>query len=345
MLAKTFPKAKSYPDEKVSMTKSKYDDFVKLVAGVQNVVITTHLHPDADGIGSQVALGIALCSMGKNAICVNERPLMERYKYLDPHNILMSSEQFKQKYKAQNVDLFVVVDTCSASRIGTEMEIISNDAKNFLYVDHHPAPKEIAAIHCIDTSMSATGELVANLIKALGIEYTKDIALPLYTAILIDTSSFRYPTVTGDTHRALGSFLDVGVEPPKAYNLIYGAKKLPYMQLLGILLSSARNTEDGRVAWVTVKEHDMNRFSVDSEDTHGFVNYLLVLEGIKVACMFRENGKHIKISFRSAGDIDVGIMAQALGGGGHDHSAATVVEGNLKDVVKDTIRKIQKMLG
>ncbi len=316
---------------------------LKMLRAANRIVITTHFPPDADGIGSQVALGISLNRLGKQAICVNESGLMDRYKYLDSSNIIISSDEYLNR-KNKEIDLFIIVDTCSNSRIGTKMQGIAATAQNFLYIDHHPAPKEVAAIHCIDTSMSATGELVGNLISELGVKFDKEMALPLYTAILIDTSSFRYPTVSGATHRLLGDFLDVGVEPPVAYNLIYGAKKLPYLQLLGILLSSASATKNGKIAWVSVKEKDMIRFGVDSEDTHAFVNYLLVLDGVKVVCMFRESGKHVKISFRSAGDIDVGLIAQALGGGGHDHSAATIIEGSLKQVETNIISKLEKIL-
>jgi len=323
---------------------NKYREAKELISRVTNIVITTHLHPDADGIGSQIALALALNSIGKKAICVNEVALMDRYSYLDRSGTIMSAKAFEKKSDFGDIDLLIVVDTCSMARIGTKMGQISNRAKNILFIDHHPAPKEISTLHCIDPDKSATGELVGNLIKFLGISFTKEMALPLYTSILIDTSSFRYPTVTGDTHRLLAEFLDVGVEPPVAYNLIYGAKRLPYMQLLGILLSGAKSSEDGKVAWVTVREHDMKRFGVENEDTHGFVNYLLVLEGVKVACMFRESDKFIRISFRSVGDIDVGIIAQALGGGGHDHSAATVIEGDLDQVVKETVFKIKKIL-
>ncbi|MBT5094765.1 MAG: hypothetical protein HOM21_11005, partial [Halobacteriovoraceae bacterium] len=217
-------------------------------------------------------------------------------------------------------------------------------SKNLLFIDHHPCPKELAAIHCIDTKMAATGELVGKLIASLGVKFTKDLALPLYTSILIDTSSFRYPTVTGNTHRLIAELMDTGVEPPTAYNKIYGTKQISYMQLLGTVLGSAHSNSDGKIAWMSLKEDDLIKFNVDPEDTHGFVNHLLILDNIKVACMFRQIDKKVKISFRSAGDLDVGVIAQALGGGGHDHSAATIIEGELSTLIPEIIAKIELML-
>lgn len=319
--------------------------FKKLVKKARRIVVTTHIHPDADGIGSQIALAIGLKSLGIECICVNEEPLLERYKYLDPYNLVMGFEDFKKSEHAdQEIDLFIVADTNNLSRIGGRTQSLVHHAKNLLFIDHHPCPKELAAIHCIDTSMAATGELVGSLLEVIGVKFTKEIALPLYTAILIDTSSFRYPTVSGRTHRLIGKLLDAGVDPPSAYNFIYGTKKIGYMQLLGTILSTAKVTKDNKIAWMVLKEKDLDQFDVDTEDTLGFINNLLILDSIKVACMFRQEGEQVKISFRSAGDIDVGIIAQALGGGGHNHSAATMVEGRIEEVAKRTIQKLQIML-
>ena len=322
--------------------------FKSLTKKAKNIVITTHIQPDADGIGSEIALCLALRSIGKNAICVNEEALLDRYRYLDPDNCVLSYDEYQQEIedgiRIGHIDLFIVTDTNTLSRIGAKLQAIVPNTKSLLFIDHHPAPKELAAIHCIDTTMAATGELVGKLIKSLGVEFTHKMAYALYTSIIIDTSSFRYPTVTGNTHRLIGDLMDTGVEPPKAYNKIYGTKELSFMQLLGNVLSRVKSTSDKKVAWLELTEEELSEFNVDPEDTHGLVNYLLILDGIKVACMFRQIEGMVKISLRSAGDIDVGVMAQALGGGGHDHSAATLIEGKLDEVIEETVPKLQLML-
>lgn len=321
--------------------KKNYENVKELMDKSQSIVISTHAGPDADGIGSQVALCMALNQMGKDAICVNEEALLERYNYLDPQKTIVSYETFD---KDKTIDLFIVVDTNTTNRIGHKMQQISQKAKNILFIDHHPCPKEVANLHCIDTTAAATGQVVGEIIEFLGIEFTKNMALPLYTAILIDTSSFRYPTVTGKTHLLISKLLSTGVKPPNAYNMIYGAKKIAHMQLLGKVLSSARTNNTEEISWICVTEDMIDSFDSDIEDTHAFINHLLVLNNIKVACMFRNDGKDVKVSFRSAGDIDVGVIAQALGGGGHNHSAATLIEGDLQEVIDQTISKIEKIL-
>ena len=310
----------------------------------ENIVISTHISPDADGIGSEIALCLAMRAQGKNAICVNEEPLLERYKYLDPEDVVISREDYLSFYPEAEIDLFIVTDTNSLDRIGEGMKALAKKSPGLLFIDHHPCPKDIMENHCIDTSKAATGELAGELIQSLGVPLNREMALPLYTAILIDTSSFRYPTVTGNTHRLIGSLMDTGVRPPHAYNMIYGTKKISYMKLLGKVLASAHTTKDEKVAWLTLTEDLLTKFHVDSEDTLAFINHLLVLDNIKVAIMFREMGAEIKVSLRSIGTVDVGVMARALGGGGHDHSAAAIIKGPLDSVIKTTVEKLHEML-
>jgi len=318
--------------------------FKTLTDRASTIVLTTHIIPDADGIGSEIALCLALRQLGKNAICVNEEPLLERYKYLDPFDVVISLEEYKKFYPDSKIDLFIVADTNSLTRIGEGMKKIAKTATDILFVDHHPCPETVMKDNCVDTTKAATGELAGDLIESLGVSFTREMALPLYTAILIDTSSFRYPTVTANTHRLIGKLMDTGVAPPHAYNMVYGTKKLSYMKLLGKVLATAHTTKDEKISWLILSEEILQKFHVDPEDTHAFINHLLVLDNIKVACMFREMGDKIKVSLRSTGEIDVGIMAQALGGGGHDHSAATMISGSLETVIKSTIDKLQVML-
>lgn len=318
--------------------------FLAAVSKATNIIITTHIFPDADGIGSEIALCMALRKIGKNATCVNELELFDRYKYLDPDNVVMSYENYARA-PLKEIDLFIVTDTNALPRIGNHVQDLVLISKNLLFIDHHPCPRELAAIHCIDTSMAATGELVGTLIESLGITFDAKMALPLYTAIIIDTSSFRYPTVTANTHHMISKLLSTGIRPPEAFNLINGTKRIDYMTLLGNVLSSAQISKRETVAWITLSEDLIQEHSSDPEDTHGFINHLLILENVRVACMFRQIGSKTKISMRAADtSVDVGIMAQALGGGGHNHSAATVVEGTLEKTVEETIAKIEAML-
>lgn len=325
------------------------DKFKRAIEPAKNIVVTTHSFPDADGIGSQISLCLALREMGKNAICCNDVELLSRYKYLDPQDVITFVADMEKRFPTQP-DLIIVVDTNTIKRTGSHFGDYyeSVGSPDVLYIDHHPCAEATQNDHCINTKAAATGQLVGELILELGINFTQEMALPLYTAILIDTSSFRYPTVTAETHRLISTLMETGINPPAAYNGIYGTKKIEHMHLLGQVLSTTKTNPTEEIAWLVLKHQEIDHFDIDIEDTHGFINNLLILDEVKVACMFRDDGNQVKISLRSSGEYDVGSIAIALGGGGHSHSAATIIkktsENSLETIIQDVISKIEKLL-
>ncbi len=323
----------------------KTDLLNKLTKKGGNIVITTHLFPDADGIGSEIALCLALRKKGVNAICVNEEKLEERYQYLNKNKVVKGFNQFKRG-KKKKWNILLVVDTNSLKLIGPKMISLAQEVDEIFFIDHHPInnQKLVPQNIYLRSDLCATGEVVGNLIEDLGVRFDYDIAICLYTAILIDTSSFRYPKVSERTHKLLAKLLKSGVNPPIAYNLIYGTKKISHMKLLGKILSSIQSTKDQSVAWIIVKESDLKKYLTKAENTNSFINNLLVLDNLKVACLFRELKGKVKISLRSHESINVGSIAEELGGGGHSHSAGIILKGNMSSVVSKVIRKIKSRL-
>ena len=301
------------------------DTFKARIQAADKILITTHEFPDADGIGSEIALCLALKSLGKKVFCLNEEPLLDRYQYLDQDRVVKGYQEFMQEHANFKADLMIVVDTNTKDRVGKNLANLIGNSLPTLYVDHHPCRGRDLSTHCIDVTAAATGQIIGEMIEALGVKFTKKMALPIYTAIIIDTSSFRYPTVSAATHRLVAKLMDTGVHPPEAYNGIYGTKRIIHMHLLSKILNSAATNANETIAWMLLKKEDIDQFKSDVEDTHAFINNLLVLNNIKVAVMFRDDGDQIKMSMRSSGDVDVGLIAQALGGGGHSHSAATIL--------------------
>jgi phosphoesterase RecJ-like protein len=301
------------------------DTFKARIQAADKILITTHEFPDADGIGSEIALCLALKALGKKVFCLNEEPLLDRYQYLDQDLVVKGYQEFMQEHGNFKADLMIVVDTNTKDRVGKNLASLIGDSLPTLYIDHHPCRGRDLSTHCIDVTAAATGQMIGEMIEALGVKFTKKMALPIYTAIIIDTSSFRYPSVSAATHRLVAKLMDTGVHPPEAYNGIYGTKRIIHMHLLSKILNSAATNANETIAWMLLKKEDIDQFKSDVEDTHAFINNLLVLNNIKVAIMFRDDGDQIKMSMRSSGDVDVGLIAQALGGGGHSHSAATIL--------------------
>lgn len=321
------------------------DVFKSRIQVAQRILITTHEYPDADGIGSEISLCLALREIGKEAHCVNEEPLLDRYQYLDQDSVVVGFEDYKSKYPNFKPDLIIVVDTNTKFRVGKKLCDFIN-GKAVLYIDHHPVREGDLSNHCIDITAAATGQMIGEMIESLGVKFTKKIALPIYTSIIIDTSSFRYPTVSAATHHLVAKLMDTGINPPEAYNGIYGTKRIHHMHLLARILDTAATNKTETIAWMLLTKEDIDKTGSDVEDTHAFINHLLVLNNIKVACMFRDDGDQVKMSLRSSGEIDVGIIAQALGGGGHSHSAATVFfkkpGETTESIIKNTIAKVEE---
>ncbi len=325
------------------------DTFKSRIQAAQRILITTHEYPDADGIGSEISLCLALREFGKEAWCVNEETLLDRYQYLDSEHCVVGHQDFWKQHGGFKPDLVIVVDTNTHARVGKELSQYIDEGKfKVLYIDHHPCRGRDLSNHCIDVTAAATGQMVGEMIEYLGVQFTKKIALPIYTAIIIDTSSFRYPTVSASTHRLVAKLMATGINPPEAYNGIYGTKRVHHMHLLGRILDTAATNSDESIAWMLLRKSDIDKFAGDVEDTHAFINNLLVLNNIKVAIMFRDDGPMMKMSLRSSGDYDVGTIALALGGGGHSHSAATILKKepgeSAEQVISKTIKKVEEIL-
>ncbi len=330
------------------MDNSFYEALKAHILKFERILITTHVVPDADGIGSQIALSEALSAMGKKVFCVNDDELDKRYKYLNEEKTIHSLEEYLNVKKDFQPELIIVIDTNKISRTGIKMKQYLSVFGEIIFIDHHPFDKPIENTHYIDVKAAATGQIIGTLIKTMGLSFTKNMARGLYTAILIDTNTFRYPSVTNETHNLIAELLETGMKTTDAYNEIYGAKQLCNMHLLGHILHNCKMNKSKNIAWITIYQEDLEKFQSTIEDTHSYINNLLILQNVKIACMFREDGRRVRLSMRSHGDIDVGEIAEELGGGGHAHSAATVFEvppGYDKDVIiKNSLNRIEDFL-
>jgi len=162
------------------------DTFKTRIQAADRIVITTHEFPDADGIGSEISLCLALRSLGKKVYCVNEEPLLDRYQYLDQDKVVQGFDDYMQSHADFKPELIIVVDTNTKDRVGKRMCQFIGEETVTLYIDHHPCRGRDLSTHCIDVKAAATGQMVGEMIEALGIKFTKKMALPIYTSIIIN---------------------------------------------------------------------------------------------------------------------------------------------------------------
>lgn len=335
---------------------SFYQNLANTLQSAKKILCVTHVGPDADGIGSMAALCMAMKQLHIPCTILLEHKLNQRYTTLVPQLdiICLSDEQdsFKQQSQTKETwiksfDLVVVIDTNSIARTGLETaKLLAAATGNIIFIDHHPFHGLESDQYFIDMQAAATGEMMGHLLEFLPVSFTRPMCFALYTAILIDTNVFRYQTVTSHTHRLIAKLLESGPMATEAYNLFYGTRKLNNVHLLGHILKNCKMNSLENIAWIWISENDFKEYKSDMEETHAYINNLLSLEGIRVACMFREDGNRVKLSLRSRGDIDLSAIAVKLGGGGHSHSAAALL--NLattqEELEKNVINLIEENL-
>jgi bifunctional oligoribonuclease and PAP phosphatase NrnA len=302
----------------------------------RRVVLTTHLNADGDGTGCQAALLELLRDRGVEARVVNPTPFPDLYRFLLPEPpsdgdwVLDAGSPEAASWCATS-DLCVVVDTGEVQRIGRVRPMV--EELPILVIDHHPpGDRALEGASLRDTTASAAGELVLDLVALAGGPWTRSVVEGLYAAILTDTGSFRFSNATPGAHRAAAVLIQRGVQPDVVYRRIYESVPIRRYRLLQAALETLGRTPDGRVAWLTVPMDRYRELECDPGDLEGLTDYPRALAGVEVALLFRAVQDGIKVSFRSNGGVDVNRLARSFGGGGHVRASGALLSGSLQEV-------------
>jgi len=335
----------------------------RLLAQAESIVIATHLMPDGDGLGAAIALYHYLNRLGKKVRIVNPDGVPERYMFLDKGRVIevLNDDHFKKPLKC---DLAVVVDTNDPKRLGRVWELFTKNAKDILFLDHHPyndePHPELAQLHIhtvVDVKSSSIGEMLYRLFHnahdlldthTSTFTLSPEIALGLYVSIITDTNSFRYSRTTALSHRIAADLIDFGLQPEEIYQNIFSTKSIDHLRLIGEVLSKVDEVPSllnhGRtIAWVEITKDLRKRYGATSDDTQSIVNFLLLLKNAEVLILFREEDDgRIKVSIKSKGTIKVSGIAQEFGGGGHEFAAGFATKGKMSEVRTKLLKRFSK---
>jgi nanoRNase/pAp phosphatase (c-di-AMP/oligoRNAs hydrolase) len=239
----------------------------------------------------------------------------------------------------EEAELIFTLDFNALHRVGEMELVLSKLSAPFIMIDHHQSPDSYAAFTYSDTSFGSTCEMLYNFISYLGkkSDIDKTIGTCIYTGILTDSGSFRFPKTTGTTHRIIADLIDLGVENTEIPTLLFDNSSYGRLQLLGRALQNMKVLTDKKTAFTTLTQDELNTFDHIKGDTEGIVNYGLSIKGIVFTAIFIENKeeKIIKISFRSQGDFDVNLFAREnFNGGGHRNAAGGKSEVSMEETVK-----------
>lgn len=313
------------------------EDIVHEIKKREKILITTHINPEGDAIGSSLALALALSSIGKKISFYTADPVPNMLKFL-PH-----CEMIKQVKKVnERFDAVIAVDCGDLGRVGfLSADNIPGDV--LLNIDHHKTNDNFGTFNLVE-EVVASAELVYQVIRDLSIPITPEIATCIYTAILTETGSFRYANTNKNAFKISEEMVGFGADPWAIAEQVYNRNSHGRIRLIGQILSNLGISDNGKIAWIIVREQMYKETGTTKEDVEDIINFPRSIEGVEVAILFRESKNDWKLSLRSNGNVDVSALATEFGGGGHSMAAGFFIKGDLEDVKQRVIGRVEKSL-
>jgi bifunctional oligoribonuclease and PAP phosphatase NrnA len=307
-------------------------EVLKHIEQHRRFVLTSHARPDGDAIGSALACGQMLRSLGKEAVVILYDPVPRIYQRLPFAEKVVQAQGINGNYEAA---IILECDSIQRTRLhGLEQRFL-------ISIDHHLSGQPFAHVNWIDPSAVATGEMVYRLAREASVAITPEMATCLYTALLTDTGSFMFEGTNEHTFALARELVMAGADPVFCARNVYFGHSTAKMRLLGAALSNLHR--EGPLAWISVTRQQMETCGAKEEDCEGLVNYALSIQDVEVAVFFRElpDGRY-RVSLRSKGKLNVSAVAEHFGGGGHHCASGCAVEGPLAAAIARIIPQLRQ---
>lgn len=322
--------------------------FCEIIHAHQRFLLTSHIRPDCDALGSELAMAGILEALGKQVTIVNGHPTPPNLAAIDPQRRILALGQDIQPEQLADIEVIMILDTSAWAQLGSISDVIRTSQAKKIILDHHVSADELGAEPFKDTQAEATGTLVLQAAKQLDVPLTTEIADALFAAIATDTGWFRFPSTSATTYRDAAQLLDAGVRPERIYNQLYEQDTLGRVRLRGVILARVTSELEGRLAHTYVLNEDFERTGALPSDTEDVINMTLAIAGTQFAVIFVQQASGgFKLSFRSRCDVQCNQIAEHFGGGGHKAAAGAFAAGELEhvspivlNVVRDAMRKV-----
>lgn len=289
-----------------------------------SIALISHLDPDGDNLGSLTALSKSLLNLGKKVYPIEFDKIPENLKFLPNLDLLSDKIDI-------NIDMIICLDCANYKRLG-QIDELFNKAKYRINIDHHQSNEFYGDVNIVKKGYSSTCELVFDLINEINLPIDKEISMSLLTGISTDTGRFLYSATTADTLAKASRLVENGADMMKINELIYQSKKFEAQLLENEILSKTEIYND-YVAFGFVMTDQLNKYNVEISDIDSVINTFRDTDKIKISVLIKQQAENeYKVSFRSKGNIDVGLIAKNLGGGGHKNAAATRITGDFETV-------------
>jgi phosphoesterase RecJ-like protein len=311
-------------------------EVVDAIDARHSFLISSHSRPDGDSIGSQVAMAYALRALGKQARIINKDPAPDPIMAFPGVSAIELAERVTGDF-----DAAIIMECGDLGRPG----VAGLDRHFVINIDHHPGNAGYGQVNWFDQSAAACAEMVFDLVAALGVPLSRDIATHIYLAILTDTGSFHYSSISSRTFDICRQTLDAGVDPVLVARTVYDSNNVGRLKLFGSVLSSMQIDASGRVA-ILYLDHAMARAAGGKyDDTEGLINLPLSVKEIQAVVFFKEaEGEEYRVSMRSKGDVDIGALAKTFGGGGHKNAAGCTAKGAIAELKRLFVGQIEQAI-
>jgi phosphoesterase RecJ-like protein len=310
-------------------------------------LVTTHVRPDGDALGSEVGMAGLLRQKGKDVRVVNASPTPPRYDFLDPELNLF--EHFGHKVQPEELadrQVAIILDLSSWNQLGDMAGFIRHFPGARAVIDHHVSEDDLGARVFKDSTAEATGILIMKAIAALGCSLTPEVASGLLTAVAMDTGWFRHSNTRSSTLRAVADLIDAGAKVDVLYRQLFERNTLGRLKLMGETLSGIETDLGGRIAYAMISKDDLMRTNAIPPDSEDLVDFTVSLRGVEVGMLFIEQARGgVKVSFRARNGLDCSALAAKFGGGGHREAAGATIVGTMSEVVGRVLETVREAVG
>ena len=310
----------------------------KTIKDYNHFLLTSHINPDGDAIGSMLGLGHLLNRMGKTFTFYNQSGLPERFSWLN------LPAKMHTRIPLQEYEWAIILDCGDGDRLGENLGTFLDTDKS-INIDHHYGNPEFGRYNWVEPHRSSVGEMIALLAQDLGMELNGDMAKSLYLAMVTDTGSFSYSNTGAETFSIASEIIKGGLDLDSFNSHLYQQWSLNKVHLHGLAMKHANLYCQDRVGLIKIPAELMQQTGTNPEDCEGVVNYVRSIKGVKVAISLREDSENkIKMSLRSWGEVDVNAIAHSLGGGGHHNAAGGTFYMSMQEAEELVLEKIEQHL-
>jgi phosphoesterase RecJ-like protein len=319
----------------------------ELIYQHKRFLLTTHINPDGDALGSELALAALLRALGKEVSIINGGPTPAHYRFLDRDEEIRVFDPERDAPVIVQAEVIFVLDASAGwRRVGRLLgQALEQSRAKVGCIDHHLESADFADVAVIRDKAAATAELIYDLFHDMAVEITLPVAEALYVAIMTDTDSFRNPSTGPQTHHMAAELLQRGVVPNELHAQIYEQYLPGRLLAQGEALSGLRLECEGRLAWYGLEQGQMLKHKITSDDLENFPNLGLTIKGVKISLFLVEVAEGVtKISLRSRDGVVVDEVARRFGGGGHSTAAGAIIRQPLRQTAAEVIATLAPLL-